>query len=515
MPISVTVADLDAGGPAWQAVLPEPLATIGRNPASDLVLQDPDKHVSRLHATIEQRADGHYLVVNSKVNPILVDGVACQPGASVALRDGACVCMHPFELVVRLERAAPPPSAAAGGDNFGWLGDTGPGHGAADPFGLNHAARRPPPTAALPPDLFRRDPAPPQSGLVAGLGGADARSFSAPPSLDPLALLAAGASGLGRAPASPSSSAAQSLSLDALLGPATAGAGAPLVDFGGHQRAPGGSVALDHVHDFNLPFSAAPAATAQPADAIDLALDWLNELEPAPQPQPQPHPPPPAPVAPAASVAPAAAAAAPVAPVAPGDGTAAAAFLRGLGSAGIRIAPEQEAEFLEKAGAVVQVAVQGLVTLLLARGEIKKELRAEERTMLASRANNPLKFMGSADEALRFLFSPGAGNAAAFLSPAKAIEDACEELVAHELGLVAGMRAAVIGAIKRFDPEALEQKAGKGSALIAMQRKARLWESYVEQYAQIERDMADNLDRLFERDFLGAYTDQVRRMGKK
>jgi type VI secretion system FHA domain protein len=194
---------------------------------------------------------------------------------------------------------------------------------------------------------------------------------------------------------------------------------------------------------------------------------------------------------------------------------AVAAFLRGLGCASLRIAPGQETEFLEMAGAVVQVAVQGLVTLLLARGEIKKELRADERTVLASRANNPLKFMGSSDEALRFLFSPGAGNAAAFLSPAKAIEDACDELIAHELALVAGMRAAVIGAIKRFEPDALEQKAGKVSSLIPMSRKAKLWEAYVEQYAQIEHDMADNLDRLFERDFLGAYTDQVRRMGKK
>jgi type VI secretion system FHA domain protein len=514
MPISVTVTDLDAGGPAWQAVLPEPLATIGRNPSSDLVLQDPDKHVSRLHASIEQRADGHYLFVNSKVNPILVDGVACPPGASVALRDGACVCMHPFELVVRFERAAQRPSsaslAAAGGDSFAWLGDAGPGAGAgaADPFGLNHAVRRAPTPAALPPDLFRHEPAPPQSGLVAGIGGADARGFSPPSSLDPLALLGAGASGLGRAAASQPVSAAHSLSLDALLGPATAGAGAPLVDFGGHQRAPGGSAALDHVHDFNLPFSPPPAGATSAAGAADASLDWLSELEPQPAST--------APVVAAVSSA----GAAPAVPAAPppaavGDGAAASAFLRGLGSAGIRIAPEQEAEFLEKAGAVVQVAVQGLVTLLLARGEIKKELRAEERTMLASRANNPLKFMGSADEALRFLFSPGAGNAAAFLSPAKAIEDACDELVAHELGLVAGMRAAVIGAIRRFDPATLEQKAGKGSALIPMARKARLWESYLEQYAQVERDMADNLDRLFERDFLGAYTDQVRRMGKK
>lgn len=135
--------------------------------------------------------------------------------------------------------------------------------------------------------------------------------------------------------------------------------------------------------------------------------------------------------------------------------------------------------------------------------------------MLASRANNPLKFMGSAEEAVRFLFDPAAANANAFLSPVQAIEDACSELVAHELGLVAGMRAAVIGAIRRFEPATLERNAGKVGALLPMSRKAKLWDAYVEQYATIELEMADNLDRLFEREFLTAYTDQVRRMNKK
>lgn len=534
MPISVTVRDLLAGGAPRQAALPEPVATIGRNATCDLVLDDADKHVSRLHATVELRQDGHYLVVNSKINPILVDGVPCQPGTTAPLRDGAVIGMHPFELTVRIERAAAR-AAAPLSDTFGWVDQGLPAAaGESDPFGLNlRPAQAPRAAAAALPDLFRQAAPAQSSALVAGLGSG-ASAFDTPASLDPLALL-------GGANAAPFAS--------------VSGSAAPaLVDFGGHQRATGSS-ALDHVHDFNLPFNApaapgpAPAAPAAFA-GNDSSLDWLDQLTPGGAPAPAPAPPAvapapspaapaasvaPSPVAPAASAAPARAAlltgageagaqGAPAAAAAPApapsragqhDGAALAAFLRGLGGAAFKVPPEQEQEFFEKAGEVVQVAVQGLVTLLLARGEIKKELRAEERTMLAARANNPLKFMGSAEEALRFLFDPGAANAAAFLAPTKAVEDACGELVAHELALVAGMRAAVIGAIRRFDPEAIEQKGGKAGGLIAMQRKARLWELYVEQYARLEAEMADNLDRLFERDFLTAYTDQVRRMAHK
>ncbi|WLI89475.1 type VI secretion system-associated FHA domain protein TagH [Massilia sp. R2A-15] len=483
MTISVTVRDLSIGGAPWQAALPDPVATIGRSATSDLVLQDPDKHVSRLHATIERRGDNYWLIVNSKINPILVDGEPRQPGTTVMLRNGANVGMHPFELVVSIEAGAPMPAFAPAPpmpasipafppappmqapmpafptaaparlpDNYNWLDDA-PIPGAQNPFApgaaSQAAAQSNPflPSAApsiAPSNPFGREA--PSTGLVMGMPGPLDGHLGSAQVLDPLALLG------GTAPAP---------SFGAMLGPA----GAPLIDFGGPARGPATS-GIDHVHDFNLPFGAAPAS-------------------------------PPSAAAPTGTVA-------------------LDAFLHGLGNSGIRIPPGEETAFFDKAGGVVQAAVEGLVTLLLARGEIKKELRAEERTMLASRANNPLKFMGSAEEAVRFLFDPAAANAGAFLSPQKAIEDACTELVAHELGLVAGMRAAVIGAIRRFEPQALERNAGKvGASLIPMGRKAKLWDSYVEQYEKIELEMADNLDRLFERDFLTAYTDQVRRMSKK
>ncbi|MES3022224.1 MAG: type VI secretion system-associated FHA domain protein TagH [Pseudomonadota bacterium] len=556
MPVIVTVRNLESGGPSSQVTLPEPVATIGRNANCDVVLLDPEKHISRLHATVESRPDGHILTVNSQVNPIVVDGAAYALGERVALRDGARVVMHPFEVGIRIT-AAPARAvgggargghgagagAAAAASPFSWLDDVGGAPPAqVDPFGLNLAPARAAPVAGAP-DIFYLPPPGAQSqALVPDLFASVGAGLNAPASLDPMALL-------GGAPGRAGGSGhAGSLSLFG-EGP---GGGSPLVDFGGHLRQTG-SAAPDHVHDHQLPFQPAqlgqlaqaaafaqpvqPVQPAQPAPAAadaSLGLDWLAAYAPAaPVPASAPEAAEPWDAAPAQAaqlrnLAPAevaqpwpaapAAAAVTVPAAVPAHGASAgatAAFLRGLGESGFTVAPEHEAEFFEKAGTVVQVAVQGLVTLLLARAEIKKELRADERTMLASRANNPLKFMGSSQEAVRFLFDPDPPNAAAFLAPALAIEEACDELVAHELALVAGMRAAVIGAIKRFDPDVFEAKAGKLGGLIPGGRKAKLWDLHVEQYAKMRHEMSDNLDRLFEREFLGAYTEQLRRMSKK
>ena len=43
-----------------------------------------------------------------------------------------------------------------------------------------------------------------------------------------------------------------------------------------------------------------------------------------------------------------------------------------------------------------------------------------------------------------------------FLKPVQAVGDAFEDLRAHEVALIAGMRAALLGTIQRFDPKSLE-----------------------------------------------------------
>lgn len=79
----------------------------------------------------------------------------------------------------------------------------------------------------------------------------------------------------------------------------------------------------------------------------------------------------------------------------------------------------------------------------------------------------------------------------------------------HELALMAGMRAAVQGALGRFDPQAIErafQSSQKGFSLGG--RKAKLWEQFVVQQEKLSRDAQDDISKAFSRDFIAAYQAQ-------
>jgi predicted component of type VI protein secretion system len=78
---------------------------------------------------------------------------------------------------------------------------------------------------------------------------------------------------------------------------------------------------------------------------------------------------------------------------------------------------------------------------------------------------------------------------------------------------MAGMRAAVQGALGRFDPNLLErafEKSRKGFSLGS--RKAKLWELFVVQQDQLARDAQHDFNKVFGRDFMGAYQAELRRV---
>jgi type VI secretion system FHA domain protein len=167
---------------------------------------------------------------------------------------------------------------------------------------------------------------------------------------------------------------------------------------------------------------------------------------------------------------------------------------------------------LRDCGAIMRAAVEGIMMLLLARAEMRKEFEAEERTMVAARDNNPLKLMSDPHEAMDFLFDP-AERTDGFLDPVQAVGDACEDLRSHDLALMAGMRAAILGALRRFDPPAIErafEKSAKGFSLSS--RKAQLWEAFVAQQDKLSRDAQEDFNKVFGRDFMGAYQAQLRRL---
>jgi type VI secretion system FHA domain protein len=219
-------------------------------------------------------------------------------------------------------------------------------------------------------------------------------------------------------------------------------------------------------------------------------------------PQKRPASPPAAP-APAASPPPDAAA---------GVSNALRAFLEGAGVPHKELSDAQSERMLRDCGAILRAAIEGIMLLLLARAEMRKEFEAEERTMVAARDNNPLKLMSDPHEAMDFLFDP-AERTDGFLDPVQAVGDACEDLRTHELALMAGMRAAIQGALRRFDPNAIErafEKSQKGFSLAS--RKAKLWELFVVQQDKLSRDAQDDFNKVFGRDFMGAYQAQLRRV---
>ena len=187
-----------------------------------------------------------------------------------------------------------------------------------------------------------------------------------------------------------------------------------------------------------------------------------------------------------------------------------AAFLRGLGST--HQAPEMLTPgLMERIGTILRSATEGTLQLLLTRQEFKREVRAEV-TMIASQANNPLKFSPTADVALAHLLGPGVRG---FMPPEAAMRDAFNDLRAHQFGVMVGMRAALAHVIARFEPDELEKKISAKSALDALfsaNRKAKLWDQFVALYGGIASEAEDDFHNLFGKAFLEAYEEQMARL---
>ncbi len=191
--------------------------------------------------------------------------------------------------------------------------------------------------------------------------------------------------------------------------------------------------------------------------------------------------------------------------------TAVQAFLAGAGMEGKEVSDAEIEAFLLQSGKIMRAAVEGAMALLAARATAKKELRAEDRTMVASKDNNPLKLMSDPQEALTFLFDTK-DRTGGFLDPVRAVGDAFDDLRAHEVALFAGMRAALLGAIQRFDPKTLEAELEKNAGGLGLNRKAKLWEQFAGFQQKLARDAEDDFNKVFGKEFMGTYMAQVKRL---
>lgn len=100
------------------------------------------------------------------------------------------------------------------------------------------------------------------------------------------------------------------------------------------------------------------------------------------------------------------------------------------------------------------LATRGAAEWLVARAALKREMRAQ-MPMITARENKPLKFSPLVEVALQHLLSP---TVTGFIAAAPAVRDAFNDLRAHQLGVMAGMKAALDGVLQRFDPQQLEAR---------------------------------------------------------
>jgi len=160
---------------------------------------------------------------------------------------------------------------------------------------------------------------------------------------------------------------------------------------------------------------------------------------------------------------------------------------------------------------MLREATAGTIDVLMARALTKKESRIE-MTMLSVRANNPLKFFPHADGALTQMLT---GAMAGYMPPVEAVAGAFDDLRAHELAVIAGMRAALGAVLHRFDPGQIEARLAVPSVMdkmLSANRKAKLWDRLVEVYGEIVREADDDLQRLYGEKFSQAYEEQVARL---
>ena len=549
---------------------------IGRDPGASISIPDPERSVSRKHLSVDYSETGVRIVVLSTVNGISTPQGEILCGQQVILRAGESAQLGSYTLSVC------GPSAKTGiPSNAQLLQDT-------DPFDATNSARSP--QASVFDNPFFKPLTPPAPSSLAEHDNvfnafspaAAPRSFSAGPSIrgsggSPLAV-ATPENTFGSDPLVAFGNCAQphmetpSRSIDAFLGGAGTGVGlssglgasSMLVpqDVQGSRR-----LAVDHVHDFNLPLRSTPVHL-KPAKAFEdlgtpsemhepsakswaeLSSDWMTS-KPVPareeildvsdlivssensatrNPFSNEHSAAagwqegvaavgvPSPInvqtpIPTTAVIPQHRNGARISEESKAlDSAALVAMCRGLGVESPNVL---NAHQWEQMCAAIRVIVSGLTELMNMRAEIKRELRAADRTMMLSKNNNPLKSgMAPAEILQHILFNPtGVGG---YMNVDRALDEAINDLRTHEFASIAAIRAAVEGTIRDFEPEKLRTTLTKGKAkLPQFFDRARLWDLYSAHYENKALHMADWLEQLFNRHFTPVYSRESERLQSK
>jgi len=236
------------------------------------------------------------------------------------------------------------------------------------------------------------------------------------------------------------------------------------------------------------------------ASPDDVSAEISGTFNQPPMAPPQPAAPPPAAPQPAATMG---------APGAAGTQSVVAMLM----AAGLDQANAQAAvtpQNLAALGQIIGVTTQGLIDVLTARSAVKSQFRVP-MTMMRPVENNALKSSANATEALLYLL---VNQNPAYLSAADSFAEGFEDIKAHQMAMMAGMRAAFDSMLQRFDPKELGQRFEKRKAksMLRLSSSGQYWDMYKDLYDDMTQDADANFQRLFGEEFARAYEEQMQRL---
>jgi type VI secretion system FHA domain protein len=179
-----------------------------------------------------------------------------------------------------------------------------------------------------------------------------------------------------------------------------------------------------------------------------------------------------------------------------------ASFLAGAGIAPAAgwVKDEDMAAVMNTVGVLLRSFVEGMMTVMRARAELKSQFRVSVTTMRPV-DNNPLKFTPNVDDALKIML---ARNHPGFSDPVEAVRGGFADLMNHQMAMTAGIQASLAAALRRFDPQGFEKLYEDA---IVFQKKAKCWDAYGKAYPELVNEILENF---FGEEFGEVYERQMR-----
>lgn len=186
-------------------------------------------------------------------------------------------------------------------------------------------------------------------------------------------------------------------------------------------------------------------------------------------------------------------------------------FFRGLGIDAASLGALSEGE-LESIGRLVRTLVLGVLDLHSSAVGVKKDLRAEDRTMVAVKDNNPLKTDWPHETKMRYLFG-GRASGVGFISAERAVRELLVDLIAHNSASGAATRSAMESVLREFAPEAIKNRLlGSGTRLF---ESTRAWDAYVRDYEAQAKNPAKWAEQLLGKYYTEAYLRESLRIRRE